>query len=64
MVRFLERRGYAVVRVRGSHCFLDDGRHRTCVPVHGSAPLKIGTLGSILRDVEISPDEFRARWDS
>lgn len=64
MVRFLERQGFAVIRIRGSHHFLDDGRHRTCVPVHGSEPLKIGTLSSILRDIEISPDEFRSRWNA
>jgi predicted RNA binding protein YcfA (HicA-like mRNA interferase family) len=62
MVRFLERRGFEVVRVRGSHHFLDDGVHRTSVPVHGSTPLRIGTLSSILRDIELSPDAFRRLW--
>lgn len=64
MVRFLERQGSSVIRLRGSHHFLDDGLHRTCVPVHGSEPLRIGTLGSILRDIEFSPYEFRARWNA
>jgi len=64
MVRFLERRGFSIVRVRGSHHFMDDGRHRTCVPVHGSEPLKIGTLSAILRDTEISPEDFRNLWDA
>ena len=31
---------------------------RTTVPVHGNRNLKIGTLRSILRDVDISPAEF------
>ncbi len=51
MVTFLEQRGFQVVRVRGSHHFLESGQHRTCVPVHGSRILKIGTLRSILRDI-------------
>jgi predicted RNA binding protein YcfA (HicA-like mRNA interferase family) len=34
MVRFLERQGFTLVRVRGSHHFFDrDGMHTT-VPVH------------------------------
>jgi predicted RNA binding protein YcfA (HicA-like mRNA interferase family) len=58
MVRFLERQGFSLVRVRGSHHFFDrDGVHTT-VPVHGNRPLKIGTLRSILRDIELGPDEF------
>jgi predicted RNA binding protein YcfA (HicA-like mRNA interferase family) len=58
MLRFLLRRGYAVVRIDGSHHFLDDGTHRTSVPVHGERTLKIGTLRGILRDIEVSPAEF------
>jgi hypothetical protein len=36
---------------------------RTSVPVHGTEPLKIGTLRSILRDAEISPEEFGLLWN-
>lgn len=58
MVRFLERQGFALVRVRGSHYFFDrDGVHTT-VPVHGNEPLRVGTLRSILRDIDLSPAEF------
>lgn len=62
MVRFLQRQGFSVARVRGSHHFLERGRHRTSVPVHGNATLKIGTLRSILRDIEFSPAEFEEAW--
>lgn len=61
-VRWLEQQGFAVVRVRGSHHFMDDGRRRTTVPVHGTQPLKIGTLRSILRDIDVSPADFGRRW--
>jgi predicted RNA binding protein YcfA (HicA-like mRNA interferase family) len=58
MIRFLERQGFVLVRIRGSHHFFDrDGMHTT-VPVHGNGPLKIGTLRSILRDIQLSPAEF------
>lgn len=47
----LEKEGWYVKRVRGTHHVL---RHPTTpgaipVPVHGSRPLKRGTLASILR---------------
>ena len=58
MVRFLNKQGFAVLRVRGSHHFLESNEKRTSVPVHGNNPLKIGTLRSILRDIEMSPAEF------
>jgi predicted RNA binding protein YcfA (HicA-like mRNA interferase family) len=62
MVRFLERNGLRLVRVVGSHHFMDGGGKRTTVPVHGNHPLKIGTLRSILRDIDLSPADFERRW--
>jgi predicted RNA binding protein YcfA (HicA-like mRNA interferase family) len=62
MVRFLQDRGFALVRVRGSHHYLQRGEQRTAVPVHGSRALKIGTLRSILRDIGLSPTEFADLW--
>ena len=62
MVHFLERQGFGVIRVRGSHHFLEGGGRRTSVPVHANRPLKIGTLRSILRDIDISPGEFERLW--
>ncbi|QEG33377.1 type II toxin-antitoxin system HicA family toxin [Bythopirellula goksoeyrii] len=61
MVRFLEREGFEVVRVRGSHHFLQREELRTSVPVHQGKDLKIGTLRSILRDIQMSPEEFARR---
>ena len=58
MMDFLFRRGFGVIRIRGSHHFLESGSHRTCVLTHGNQPLKIGTLRSILRDIELSPVDF------
>ena len=59
MLRFLRKRGFVIMRVRGSHHVMRHGRHRTVVPVHGNSPLKIGTLSGILRDVEITPADFQ-----
>ena len=63
MVRFLETQGFSLARIRGSHHYMTrDGQHTT-VPVHGSQTLKIGTLRGILRDIDLSPDEFMRRWN-
>jgi predicted RNA binding protein YcfA (HicA-like mRNA interferase family) len=58
MSRFLLRQGFRLVRVRGSHHYFARGGTHTTVPVHGNHNLKLGTLRSILRDIEISPAEF------
>jgi predicted RNA binding protein YcfA (HicA-like mRNA interferase family) len=58
MVKLLERLGFQVARVRGSHHFMERGEQRTSVPVHGNSDLKIGTLRKILRDVGMTPTEF------
>lgn len=62
MLRFLERQGFSVVRIRGSHHVLERGDVQTSVPVHGSRNLKIGTLRKILRDIEMTPEEFPQLW--
>jgi predicted RNA binding protein YcfA (HicA-like mRNA interferase family) len=58
MVDFLQRQGFAVVRIRGSHHVLKRDERWTTVPVHGNQNLKIGTLRKILRDVGLPPNEF------
>jgi len=61
LIRALKRAGYEEQRQRGSHLHLRrerDGK-RVTVPVHKGRPVPIGTLRSILRDADISIDEFR-----
>jgi predicted RNA binding protein YcfA (HicA-like mRNA interferase family) len=60
LIKTLERKGWYVKRVRGSHHI---PRHPTIpdaipVPVHGNRPIKRGTLGNILRTAGISRGEF------
>ena len=62
MVRFLEQQGLRVLQIVGSHRFMDGAGKRTTVPVHGNQTLKIGTLRSILRDIDLSPAEFERMW--
>jgi len=58
MVRFLKRYGLQVTRISGSHHFMDGRGVRTSVPVHRGRQLKVGTLAQILRDVELTPEQF------
>lgn len=55
LVRALERHGFVIDRVRGSHHVMihPDGRSTT-VPVHGSRDVPKGTLRGILRDVGLA----------
>jgi predicted RNA binding protein YcfA (HicA-like mRNA interferase family) len=55
----LKKSGFIVERQRGSHVFLKhtDGRG-TVVPVHLGETIGPGLLSKILRDVEMTKDEF------
>ena len=60
VIATLEKVGFTVARVRGSHHILihNDGR-RTVVPVHSGETIGRGLLSHILRDTELSREEFR-----
>ena len=62
VVAALRRAGFTVVRIRGSHHFVQhsDGR-RTVVPVHAGDTIGPGLLSKILDDAEMEPEEF-AEW--
>jgi predicted RNA binding protein YcfA (HicA-like mRNA interferase family) len=60
LVKALERAGFAVTTIRGSHHRLKhpDGR-ATTVPVHAGKDVPKGTLRSVLRDVGLSAEDLR-----
>jgi len=57
----LREAGFSVVRIRGSHHFLkhSDGRC-TVVPVHAGENIGPGLLNQILRDCELTKEDFIA----
>ena len=61
LVKALERRGWYVKRIRGSHHILrhPDIPDAVPVPVHGNRPLKPGTLNNILKTARVSREELR-----
>lgn len=56
VVRALERLGFVVARQRGSHIVMRRGSIGCVVPNHRE--LKVGTLGGILKQAGVTPDEF------
>ena len=59
LIKIIKKFGFEVVRVKGSHHFLkhSDGR-ATVIPVHGKESIGIGLFHKILKDCEISVEEF------
>jgi predicted RNA binding protein YcfA (HicA-like mRNA interferase family) len=60
MCRALERSGWALARIRGSHHIYNrpGARRPIPVPVHGNQPLKIGTQRSIMREAGLTEDDL------
>ena len=63
LIRAMERNGFEVVRIKGSHHILQkvfaDGKRMTIpVPVHAGHVVKTGTLSGILRKARISREQL------
>ena len=56
IIRTLETLGFSAVRQRGSHVVLRRGDRGCVVPMHKEVAL--GTLRGILRQADVSPEEF------
>jgi len=56
----LERLGFQKIRQSGSHVIMRRGTKGCVVPLHDE--VKAGTLAGILRQAEVSPDEFIAAF--
>ena len=56
VVRALMRLGFERIRQSGSHMVMRRGAVGCVVPMHSE--VKVGTLAGILRQAEISADEF------
>jgi predicted RNA binding protein YcfA (HicA-like mRNA interferase family) len=61
LIRALNRAGFEEQRQRGSHLHLrrESDRKRLTVPVHKGRTIPVGTLRAILRDADITVEEFR-----
>jgi predicted RNA binding protein YcfA (HicA-like mRNA interferase family) len=59
-IRLLERRGWQLLRINGSHHIFGKAGStlRLSVPVHGNRPLKIGLLRHLAKLAQIPDDEI------
>lgn len=57
-VKALQKLGFEKARQSGSHVVMRRGAKGCVVPLH--AELKVGTLAGLLRQAEVSADEFTA----
>jgi predicted RNA binding protein YcfA (HicA-like mRNA interferase family) len=62
VIRILERAGYQVDRVRGSHYIMrrPGRRGRIPVPFHGGRDIKMAVLRSIIEQSGLTDEEFLA----
>jgi predicted RNA binding protein YcfA (HicA-like mRNA interferase family) len=57
-VRALQRLGFQQLRQKGSHVVMRRGEKGCVVPLHSE--LKVGTLAGVLRQADVSVEEFIA----
>lgn len=59
-IKILERRGWSLMRVQGSHYIYGKAGSevRLSVPVHGNRALKTGLLKHLMKLAEISEDDL------
>jgi predicted RNA binding protein YcfA (HicA-like mRNA interferase family) len=59
LIAVLRKRGFLLIRSSGSHhVFRDTKGNRAVVPVHVGRFMRLKTLAGILRDADISIEEF------
>ena len=60
IIRVLRFLGFSIIRIKGSHVFLKhtDGR-TTLVPKHSGEDIGRGLFRQILRETNLSPEEFK-----
>lgn len=55
-VRALEKAGFSIIR-QGKHIVMSDGTRQVTIPRHN--PVYAFTMGGIVRDPGLTPEEFR-----
>lgn len=59
LIKILKKRGFEEIRQKGSHKFFRDSEGRTTViPYHKGERIGRGLLIKILKDIDLSHDEF------
>jgi predicted RNA binding protein YcfA (HicA-like mRNA interferase family) len=59
LARVLERKGWQLLRVRGSHFLYGRGTERIVIPVHGNETLKTGMQRDLMKQRSTNANEQR-----
>ncbi len=60
IISALKRASFEIIRIRGSHHYLQHPDTRsTVVPVHSGETIGVGLMNKILNDCEMTVDEFK-----
>ena len=60
LAQIIQRRGWALARVHGSHRIFTMAGHREriVIPIHGNQPLKTGLLRSVMKIAGLQEDDL------
>ena len=60
LTRFLQREGFVLVHQKGSHATYKHPttQRRVTIPIHAGKDLKRGLLYGILKDLNLTPEDF------
>ena len=60
LARIVQRRGWTLARVHGSHhVFTMTGRReRIVIPIHGNQPLKVGLLRALMKIADLQESDL------
>ncbi len=58
LARILERKGWRLIRVRGSHHLYGKGVSRIVIPIHGNQTLKTGMQRDLMKQAGLTEDDL------
>ena len=58
LANILEKKGWVLVDVNGSHFKYCKGNRIAVIPIHGNKDLRIGTLKSIMKQANLTEDDL------
>jgi predicted RNA binding protein YcfA (HicA-like mRNA interferase family) len=58
LAQILEKKGWILVKTKGSHFKYQKGSDSVSVPIHSNRDLPIGTLKSIMKDANLTEDDL------
>jgi predicted RNA binding protein YcfA (HicA-like mRNA interferase family) len=63
LIKLLEREGFVCIKTKGSHYFFlnQNDKRTTSVPLHGNQDIGVGLLHKIIKDIEMSVEDFKKR---